>query len=296
MLWLPPEIGLKDKQQGDKKGETLVYEVEVIKIDESPAVPADVAGPPADAITTKKQGVKYEVVRAGTGKDKVRSFDKVSFNYTAWTADGKMIETTEMVKKHPVEATPPFRQSAALEDVLTQMTAGERVRFWVDAHQMQSTMTKTETGPLCYEVEVLQIDKAPVAPPPAPNDVAKPPGDAKKTDKGVFYKVLKAGKGGAKPSATDTVRVNYTGWTTDGRMFDSSVISGEPAEFSLSGVIAGWTDGIAQMSVGDTFRFWIPDTLAYKGQPTRPQGMLVFDVELIEVKTAAKPEMPHGHP
>ena len=93
----------------------------------------------------------------------------------------------------------------------------------------------------------------------------------------------------------DSVRVHYTGWTVDGRMFDSSVIKGEPAEFNLRGVIAGWTEGIPLMSVGDRFRFWIPDHLAYKGQPDRPQGMLVFDVELIEIKPpAASPDNPHG--
>ena len=87
-------------------------------------------------------------------------------------------------------------------------------------------------------------------------------------------------------------------------MFDSSVIRKEPAEFSLQGVIAGWTDGIPQMIVGDKMRFWIPEELAYKGQPGRPQGMLVFDVELLEIKaTPARPpprgphpSMPGGHP
>jgi len=288
--------GFTEALQLVKKGETLVYEVEVVDIKEAPAIPPDVAEAPAGAAETKNQHVKYEVVRAGTGKDKVRFFDKVTFNYTAWDAEGRMIETTEM-KKHPVEGTPPFKQSAALEDVLTQMTAGERVRFWVDATQMQqSNITMAATGTLCYEVEVLQIDKAKAAPPPAPADVEKPPADAKKSPKGVFYKVLKAGKGGAKPAATDTVRVNYTGWATNGRMFDSSVMDGEPSTMSLQSVIAGWTDGITLMSVGDTFRFWIPDTLAYKGQPNRPQGMLVFDVELVEVKAATKPASPHGHP
>jgi len=140
-----------------------------------------------------------------------------------------------------------------------------------------------------------------VEPPPVPSDVAKPPSDAQKTAKGTFFKVLKSGgKTGPKPKATDTVKVNYTGWTTDGRMFDSSVIRKEPAEFSLQGVVAGWTDGIPQMSVGDKFRFWIPDELAYKGAPGRPQGMLVFDIELLEIKAPApvgdKPPPRHPPP
>jgi len=118
---------------------------------------------------------------------------------------------------------------------------------------------------------------------PAPPDVAAPPKDAKTSPKGVFYKVLVAGKGGPKPTAEDTVRVHYTGWTTDGKMFDSSVVRGEPAEFPLKYLIPGWTDAIPVMSVGDKVRFWIPEELAYKGKPGVPQGMLVFDVELLAI-------------
>ncbi len=119
--------------------------------------------------------------------------------------------------------------------------------------------------------------------PTAPPDVAAPPKDARTSPKGVFYKVLIAGKGGPKPTAEDTVKVHYTGWTTDGEMFDSSVVRGEPAEFPLKYLIPGWTDAIPVMSVGDKVRFWIPEDLAYKGQPGRPQGMLVFDVELLAI-------------
>jgi peptidylprolyl isomerase len=98
--------------------------------------------------------------------------------------------------------------------------------------------------------------------------------------------VLKPGTGTVHPNRTSTVTVHYSGWTTDGKMFDSSVQRGQPAEFPLSGVIAGWTDAIPVMSVGDKVRFWIPEELAYKGQRGRPQGMLVFDVELLEIKPA----------
>jgi peptidylprolyl isomerase len=119
---------------------------------------------------------------------------------------------------------------------------------------------------------------------PAPADVAAPPADAKKTEKGVAYKVLTpAPSPGDKPTANDTVVVHYTGWTTDGKMFDSSVQRKHPARFSLSAVIPGWTDGLQVMTVGEKTRFWIPEELAYKGKPGRPQGMLVFDVELIEI-------------
>lgn len=118
---------------------------------------------------------------------------------------------------------------------------------------------------------------------PAPADVAAPPKDAKKTAKGVFYKVLTKGTGKTKPTAASSVTVHYTGWTTDGKMFDSSVAGGEPATFPLGGVIAGWTDGLQVMVEGEKTRFWIPVELAYNNQPGRPAGMLVFDVELIKI-------------
>jgi FKBP-type peptidyl-prolyl cis-trans isomerase len=297
MLWLPPSIGYQDGSPPPKIPETLVYEVEVVDIKEAPAIPADLKGPPADALATKRTQTKYVVVRPGTGKEKARVADEVTFHYTVWDPEGRMVETTEM-KKQPARST-PFKQALAFEDVLEEMVAGQRVRAWLDASALKEQVKTAISGPVVLEVEVLQIDKSKADPPPTPSDVAKAPGDTRKTAKGVFYKVLKAGKGGDKPKPTDSVKVHYTGWTTDGRMFDSSVIRNEPSEFSLQGVIAGWTDGLQQMAVGDKFRFWIPEELAYKGQQGRPQGMLVFDIELLEIKGAPAhadgPPDGHGH-
>ena len=118
---------------------------------------------------------------------------------------------------------------------------------------------------------------------PAPSDVAAPPADAAKTKTGLASKVIKPGTGKAHPGATDSVTVHYTGWTTDGRMFDSSVARGEPATFPLNRVIAGWTEGVQLMVEGETRRFWIPEGLAYRGQRA-PFGMLVFDVQLLKIE------------
>src|SRR5215211_1394212 len=101
----------------------------------------------------------------------------------------------------------------------------------------------------------------------APSDVAAAPADAKTTSSGLAYKVLQPGKGGAHPKATDTVVVHYSGWTTDGKMFDSSVARGEPASFPLNRVIAGWTEGLQLMEPGEKARFWIPGKLAYGDKP-----------------------------
>jgi peptidylprolyl isomerase len=128
----------------------------------------------------------------------------------------------------------------------------------------------------------------------APKDVAAPPKDAKRTKSGLSYKVLAKGDGTEHPQATSQVEVHYTGWTTDGKMFDSSLTRGTPARFPLNGVIAGWTEGVQLMVQGEKARFWIPEELAYKGQPDRPQGMLVFDIELISI-SAARPALPPSH-
>jgi len=116
--------------------------------------------------------------------------------------------------------------------------------------------------------------------------VAAAPADAKHTKSGLSYKVLAKGTGGKHPKATDTVRVHYSGWTTDGKMFDSSVMRGRPATFGVTQVIPGWVEGLQLMVQGEKTRFWIPATLAYGEKPTNPgapSGPLVFDVELIEI-------------
>jgi FKBP-type peptidyl-prolyl cis-trans isomerase len=118
---------------------------------------------------------------------------------------------------------------------------------------------------------------------PAPSDVKAPPKDATKTPSGLAYKIVKPGTGKVHPTATSAVTVQYTGWTTDGKMFDSSVTRGQPATFPLNRVIAGWTEGVQLMVEGQTMRFWIPENLAYKGQRP-PLGMLVFDVELMKIQ------------
>src|SRR5436305_470918 len=117
---------------------------------------------------------------------------------------------------------------------------------------------------------------------PAPPDVAAPPADAMKTASGLATKVITPGTGKDHPTKDDIVIVQYTGWTTDGKMFDSSVVKNQPATFPVDGVIAGWTEGVQLMVEGEKARFWIPEKLAYKGERP-PYGLLVFDIELMKI-------------
>lgn len=119
--------------------------------------------------------------------------------------------------------------------------------------------------------------------PKAPSDVAAVPADAQKTKSGLATKVLKPGQG-KKPTLQSTVVVHYTGWTADGRGFDSSVARGEPAMIPLSKLnIKGLAEALLLMSAGEQRRLWLPEELAFEGRRGKPGGMIVFDVQLLEV-------------
>ncbi len=247
--------------------------------------PADVAAPPADA-QKSATGLASKVITKGTGKVHPTPADKVKVNYTGWTSDGKMFDssiTRGEPLSFPLESVIP-----GWGEGLQLMVAGEKRRLWVPAKLAYGENPRggAPAGNLTFDVELLDILVAP-KPPPVPEDVKAPPASAKKTDSGIAYRLIAAGpaKSTDHPKETDTVQVNYSGWTTDGKMFDSSVTRGEPATFRLNRVIKGWTEGVQLMKVGDKMRFWIPPALAYgdKPRPGAPAGTLVFDIELLGI-------------
>ena len=137
----------------------------------------------------------------------------------------------------------------------------------------------------------------PVAGIPAPPDVAAPPADAIKTPSGLSSKILRVGLGQVKPTLKSSVVVHYTGWTTDGKMFDTSTrprpgTGVAPIEFPMIGrngqpsVIPGWMEVLQLMREGEKRRVWIPGDLAYDkiDRPGAPKGMLVFEMELLQVR------------
>ena len=106
------------------------------------------------------------------------------------------------------------------------------------------------------------------------------------TASGLQYRVLRQGNG-PRPRPSDRVRVHYRGTLLDGTVFDSSYDRGQPVEFALGQVIAGWTEGLSLMPVGAKYRFWIPASIAYgeRGSPPTigPNATLTFDVELLDI-------------
>lgn len=161
----------------------------------------------------------------------------------------------------------------------------------ITAEPLKPTTQPTAPRPVASTMPTAVPTPAGPPPIPAPSDVAAAPSDAQKTASGLQTKVLTKGTGKDKPKPDDKVKVNYTGWTKDGKMFDSSVTRGQPATFGVNQVIKGWTEALQLMVVGEKRRLWIPADLAY-GQNARggaPAGDLTFDVELVEITPAPKP-------
>ncbi len=248
-----------------------------------PKAPADVKAAPGDAEKTPS-GLASKVLTPGTGTEKPGAADTVKVHYTGWTTDGVKFDSS--VDRNSPAKFPLNQVIKGWTEGVQLMVVGEKRRFWIPGNMAYGDTPSrpgAPAGTLVFDVELLGITKAPAT----PEDVAEAPKAAKKTKSGIAYKVLKKGTGKEHPKASSTVEVHYSGWTTDGKMFDSSVARDEPAVFPLAGVIPGWTEGVQLMTVGEKTRFWIPGKLAYGDTPSRPgapAGMLVFDVELLSIK------------
>jgi peptidylprolyl isomerase len=236
--------------------------------------PPDVAAPPADAEKTAT-GLASKVITPAAGGETPKPADLVTVHYTGWTAQGRMFDSSQARGKPNTfsldRVFPGWRECVGL------MRVGETRRCWIPQELAYKGQAGRPAGMLVFDVELLDI----IAAPP---DVKAPPPDAKRTSSGLAYKTLRPGTGERRPSPRSEVTVHYTGWTTDGKRFDSSVARGTPTTFGLDQVIKGWTEGVGLMVEGEKTRFWIPQELAYKGEAGSPRGMLVFDIELIKIE------------
>ncbi|MGB5814555.1 MAG: FKBP-type peptidyl-prolyl cis-trans isomerase [Thermoanaerobaculia bacterium] len=250
-----------------------------VEAQDSIPAPPDVAAPPADAAVTAS-GLVTKVIEPGTGTEHPGATDLVQVHYTGWTTDGKMFDSS-VVRGEPI-GLPLDAVISGWTEGVQLMVVGEKRRFWIPEELAYGGQPGKPAGMLVFDVELLRFQERekPPNPPTAPPDVSGPPSDADFTKSGLASKVLEAGTGTEHPTLKSNVTVHYSGWTTDGKLFDSSVVRGEPATFPLDRVISGWTQGLQLMVVGEKRRFWIPEELAYQGTKP-PFGMLVFDVELI---------------
>lgn len=244
-----------------------------------PPAPENVSTVPNDAIQSIT-GLASKVLRPGDGKRKPTARSVVTVHYTGWTTDGKSFDSSH--QRGEPTTFPLSQVIKGWTEGVQLMSVGEVRRFWIPERLAYQGRAGAPAGMLVFDVELISFTETP-APPKAPDDVAEIPVDAQISATGLASKRLRMGTGRINPEAHQQVTVHYTGWTTDGKSFDSSVTRGQPTTFRLNQVIAGWTEGLQLMVVGEKRRFWIPQKLAYQGRPGAPAGMLVFDVELLEI-------------
>jgi FKBP-type peptidyl-prolyl cis-trans isomerase len=230
--------------------------------------------PPADAEKTAS-GLITQRLTAGTGGVHPAADSVLRLRYTLSTSEGKLIQKVDAPREVMLPVTkmiPGWREAAAM------MVEGETRRAWV-TEALGAKGKVPAGGSLVIDTELLEI----IPGPKTPDDVAAPPADATVKKNGLAWKVLRPGTGTKHPSMHGNVSVHYSGWTTDGTLFDSSVARGEAANFPLTGVIPGWQQVLQEMVEGERVRVWVPERLAYDGAKGKPKGTLVFEIELLSL-------------
>jgi peptidylprolyl isomerase len=236
-----------------------------------------------DGVVTTSSGLRMLVMRRGNGTDHPALSDRVKVHYTGWRKDGTMFDSS-IPRGEPGLFT-LTQMIPGWTEALESMVEGEKRKLWVPANLAYGESPKwgAPPGDLIYEIELVEV----IHSPKRPEDVASPPKSAIVTATGLCYRVLRAGTGKVHPRESDTIVVQYSGWTTDGLLFDSSLLRNRPGSFLVGSLIKGWVEAAKLMVVGDRTRFWMPAALAYGDHPKStdaPAGMLVFDIELLQIQ------------
>jgi peptidylprolyl isomerase len=252
--------------------------------------PSDVAAPGPDA-ETMPSGVAMKVLKPGNGTDHPAANDCVIVSFIAWKTDGALFSTSTTMNNSDVICL----RAAILgvSEALNHMVVGQKNRVWIpedltfhEGHHHAQRRPEDEEPPhkdLTFDLELLSILKAPAT----PAELEHSPGNAVQTPSGLAFQILKNGTGSRHPLLTDTVVLHFSGWTTDGALFESTAINNHPASLRVGTAMAGLREALTHMVVGQTARFWIPAGLAYGEKPANrfnPSGNLVYDVELLAVQ------------
>lgn len=237
-------------------------------------IPDDLNRPPKDAIRSPS-GLVSKVLQAGDGDYHPDGNDFVNVHFIGWTPEGVEFENT-YTKGQPR----PFDLSTVFpgwSQGLQQMVLNEKRRLWIPGHLAPPNPAKGPSGPVIFDVELLGIAKVPAMP------AKTPPDDAERTPSGAYTVKVSDGNGSNKPQASDGVLVSYFGWTTDGKLFDNTILRGRPTLFLLDQVMPAFAEAVQMMLPGETRQVWIPGNLA-KGQWLgSPKGMLIFQVQLEQI-------------
>ncbi len=275
-LTIPPGLGYGEQPQGSiPANSTLIFEVELLGVTRAPAfVPLD----PAKTQVTES-GLKFQVLQEGEGRLATVD-DAVEMTLAFWKQDGTLIDATAVSGS---KVTGPLKNMTLpfLKEGPALMKVGSKYLFEVPpalAFGSRPGSPVDADATTIWQLELVRIVEPPVFQMPDDSELTT-------TASGLKYKMLVEG-GGKSPKMYEYVTCNYSGWLTDGKLFDSSVVRGQPSEFMLGQVIQGWNEGLQLMKEGGSAIFVIPAGLAYGKQQKGsipPDSTLVFRVDLIKV-------------
>jgi len=245
---------------------------------------AAIAVVPADAIRSP-HGVASKLLLPADDSKHPDAHDRVVVLYTGWTASGREFSSA---RQDPV-TFPMVDLIPGWIEALASMGHGEKRRIWVPAalaYGDSSSDPAMPSGDLVFDIQLVKILPG-SRPQSVPPDLTWIPQDAKRTRSGLAYRIFQHGRGTNHPKAESTVEVQYTGWRTDGHVYNSTSLRSQPALLALASTQPGWRESVRLMVVGDKGRFWIPDRLMGTGSAVAgPPGgaMLVFDIELVAIR------------
>ena len=263
-----------------------------VSAQQRPTVPEDVAAAPADAERTPS-GLASKLLAAGSGDVHPDANDMVAVHFTGWTPQGAEFQTTFGQEKPAV-----FNLQQVFPgwvEAMQMMVAGEKRRFWIPARLGPQNPKSGPRGDSVFDVELLAVRSIPNP----PKELRKPPADGERTESGATTRRIETGWGEEFPGPDSGVLMHYTGWTTDGKTFDSTVTRSRPTAFPLDKVMAPFAEAVQKMVVGEKRQVWIPGNLAAGNWPGSPQGMLIFELQLMQILpegSFARGELPEREP
>ncbi|MCX4239578.1 FKBP-type peptidyl-prolyl cis-trans isomerase [Paraliomyxa miuraensis] len=243
------------------------------------SVPDVPARPPASALTTAS-GVIVDVLEPGDPSGpQPHTGDELELRYRVWDEAGRLVGESRPGRTERLSTTWLPRGWA---EAMLMLHVGAHAHVWIPAAQAYESQPDGPQGDLRVDVWLVSLEST--ATPAERVPLMPPPDQALRTTTGLRFLVLRSGTGLRHPAPDARVTVHYEGWTADGARFDSSYERGKPTTFPLTAVISGWQEAVPLMVEGEKTRFWIPEELAYGHEKGRPQGMLIFDIELLRIE------------
>jgi peptidylprolyl isomerase len=247
--------------------------------DATPTVPSQTPIEGLKEVATES-GLKYWDIKVGEGASPEPTA-KVVVHYSGWLTDGSLFDSS--VQRGKPLTYPLNKFIKGWGEGVGSMKIGGKRRLEIPpalGYGSQARKNIPADSTLIFEVELLEI-----IPPPKQTSVDGI--TPVTTPSGLKYWDIKVGTG-SSPQSTSTITAHYSGWLTDGTLFDSSVESGKPMTIALTRLVKGWGEGLASMKVGGKRRMELPPELGYgdQGSPPviPPKATLIFEVELLDVK------------